>query len=74
MSAPVVSLHNATLATAIHGTFHRLPQETKWIIFYKNENDLEHRRRNRGGGGGGGGGGRGGLGPPNYEHYVYKVC
>ena len=37
-----------------------------------------HRRRNRGGGGGGGegggGGGRGGLGPPNLGHYVYKVC
>ena len=36
---------------------------------------IPHRRRNRGrGGGGGGGGGRGGLGPPNLGHYVYKIC
>ena len=31
-----------------------------------------HRRRNRGRGWGVGG--RGGLGPPNLGHYVYKVC
>ena len=32
-SAPVVSLHNATLATAIQGTF---TKATKWIIFVTN--------------------------------------